>query len=273
MAPPASAPSVSVVIPTFNRRDLLLVTLESVFAQTFRDFEVLIVDDGSTDGTSGVLAPLVADGLVRHVTQTNEGPARARNTGVECALGEFVALLDDDDLWPADKLEWQVHELRAHPEAVLVYGYSSSFGMERPFRWPPPDAPAGWVREAFLAKNWVRTPGQTLIRASAIRSVGGFDPALWSADDWDLYLRLAAAGPFIYQDRLALRYRSHDRNLSKRAWLLYRHACRVHRRHDGAFPRPSNARRWLGCRASLLNMLKNELKGSWRAAMGQWSGR
>jgi glycosyltransferase involved in cell wall biosynthesis len=263
---------VSVVIPTYNRRRLLLATLESVFTQTFRDYEVIVVDDGSPDDTAAALEPLVRAGRVRHVHQANAGPAVARNQGVREARGEFVAVLDDDDLWPPDKLEWQVEALRERPDAVLVYGYMEAFGTERPWRWPPPDGPTGWVRDAFLAKNWIRSPGQTLIRASAIDAVGGFDPTLWSADDWDLYLRLAARGPFLYRHRHALSYRAHHDNLSKKAWLLLRHACRVHRRHAGALPRPGNARLWLRCRLSILHTFVNELKARGRAEIAKRAG-
>jgi glycosyltransferase involved in cell wall biosynthesis len=206
---------------------------------------------------------------VRHVAQAPAGPAAARNRGLAQASGEFVALLDDDDLWPPDKLAWQVDELRASPEAVLVYGYMQSFGTERSYRWPPPDGPTGWVRDAFLAKNWIRAPGQTLIRASALRAIGGFDPTLWSADDWDLYLRLAAVGPFVYRHRLALRYRAHADNLSKQAWRMFRHACRVHRRHAGPWPRPGTAGRWLRCRVSIVHTLVRDLTARWRAELAK----
>lgn len=264
-----TTPAVSVIVPTYNRRDYLLATLKSVLAQTYRDFEVIVVNDGSPDDTATAIEPLLATGRVRHVWQPNTGPSHARNRGLAEARGEFVALLDDDDLWPAEKLAWQVDELRANPDAVLVYGYMESFGGERPWRWPPPDGPNGWVLQEFLTKNWIRSPGQTLIRADAVRQVGGLDSTLWSADDWDLYLKLAAIGPFIYRHRHALSYRAHHDNLSKKAWLLFRHACRVHSRHAGAVPRPGNIYRWLRCRASMVNTLKNELRARVRAEVAK----
>lgn len=258
--------SVSVIIPTYDRRALLQLTLGSVFAQTFGDFEVIVVNDGSPDDTTAALQPLVNAGRLRVVDQPNGGPSAARNRGIDEAGGEYIAMLDDDDLWPAEKLAWQVDELRANPDAVLVYGYMESFGAERPWRWPPPDGPNGWVLQEFLIKNWIRSPGQTLIRADAVRRVGGLDSTLWGADDWDLYLKLAAIGPFIYRHRHALRYRAHHDNLSKMAWLLFRNACRVHTRHAGAVPRPGNIFRWLRARASIVNTLKNGLRA--RARLG-----
>lgn len=266
------AASVSVIIPTYDRRELLQATLDSVFAQTFDDYEVIVVNDGSTDDTTAALQPLVDAGRLRLVAQPNGGPSSARNRGIDESRGEFVALLDDDDLWPPDKLAWQVDAMRRHPDAVLVYGFMESFGLERPFRWPPPDGPTGWVRRAFLRKNWIRSPGQALIRRSALRAVGGFDATVWSADDWDVYLRLAEVGPFVYEHRHALSYRAHADNLSQRAWLLFRHAWRVHTRHAGAFPRWGEVGDWLKCRASMINTLRGGLQARVRALLRSRSG-
>lgn len=261
-----SAPTVSVVVPTRNGGRLLLETLESVFVQTRPADEVLVVDDGSTDDTPRLLRPLEAAGRIRLVGQASAGTAAARNAGLERARGEFVALLDHDDRWPPDKLEWQVRALCAEPDAVLAYGYMESFGLERSYRWPGSDGPSGWVGTAFRRKNWIRSPGQTLIRAGALHAAGGFDPAVAGADDWDLYLRLAERGRFIYAHRLALRYRVHPHNQSRRAWTLFRRACAVHRRHAGAWPSGSMAdrARWLACRATLTHMLARDVASRWR---------
>jgi glycosyltransferase involved in cell wall biosynthesis len=261
------AASVSVIIPTYNRCALLQQALDSVFAQTFPDFEVIVVDDGSDDGTAAALQPLVQRGRLRVVGKANGGPSSARNRGIDEAAGEYIALLDDDDLWPPEKLAWQVAALSSNPAAVLVYGFMESFGQERRFRWPPPDGPTGWVRQAFLRKNWIRSPGQALIRHSALRAVGGFDATVWSADDWDLYLRLAEVGPFVYEHRHALSYRVHADNLSKRAWLLFVQAWHVHTRHAGAVPRRGEAGTWLKCRASMLNTLQRDLRARIRAGL------
>src|ERR1700719_2929443 len=104
-------PAVSVIIPTYNHRDFVLDAIESVFAQTFTDYEVIVVNDGSPDDTASVLAPLASAGRIRYLEQANAGQGAARNRGIAQARGEFIALLDDDDRWPADKLEWQVGEL------------------------------------------------------------------------------------------------------------------------------------------------------------------
>jgi glycosyltransferase involved in cell wall biosynthesis len=208
MAPsPADSPTVTVVIPTYNRRDLIGETLDSVFAQTFRDFEVVVVDDGSTDGTPERLRPLAEQGRIRYIRQKNAEQAAARNRGLEEARGEFIAFLDDDDLWPPDKLQWQVEALRERPDAVLVYGeerqlHPDGRHVRRSVAWPDGD-----VYAQFRLRNWITTPGQTLIRADALREIGGFDAAIWRSEDWDLYIRLARRGPFIFRPVVALDYR------------------------------------------------------------------
>jgi glycosyltransferase involved in cell wall biosynthesis len=258
-------PIVSVVIPTYGRRALVTSALESVVSQTLRDYEIIVVDDSSPDDTGAVLRPYVERNVARYVRQPHRGVAAARNRGVREARGEFLAFLDDDDLWPPDKLEWQLEALGEHPEAGLVYGFMESFGTERPYRWPPPDAPSGWVREAFLTGNWIRSPGQTLIRRAAFEAAKGFDESLRGAEDWDFYLRLSKDWPFVYWSRPALRYRAHAGNASKQAFLMYRCACRVHRRHAGAIPLPGSARAWLQCRWSIVNFCWNELNARRRS--------
>src|SRR5260370_24652309 len=105
--------SVSVVIPAYRHRDFVLATLDSVFSQAFTDYEVIVINDGSSDDTTELLRPLAASGHIRYFEQANAGQATSRNRGIHAARGEFIALLDDDDLWPPDKLEWQVEALRA----------------------------------------------------------------------------------------------------------------------------------------------------------------
>src|SRR5438128_5360345 len=122
MPPPRLRPRVSVVIPTYRRQDMIINTLESVFLQTFQDFEVIVVNDGSPDETAQLLAPLAASGRIRYLEKCNQGQAAARNRGLAEATGEFISFLDDDDLWPADKLEWQVSYLERNPSIAAVGG-------------------------------------------------------------------------------------------------------------------------------------------------------
>lgn len=225
-------PTISVIIPTYNHRDFVVETLESVFAQTFTDYEVIVVNDGSRDDTSVVLRPYIHSGKIRYFEQPNSGQGSARNRGLLEARGEFVAFLDDDDLWPTDKLSWQVDVGRRHPSAVMIYGFAEVFGGEFPVKICPSfDAPTGDVFGRFLSHSWTCSPGQTLQRRDAVMELKGFDPTVSGADDWDLYLKLARLGPFHYEHRLALHYRVHAQNASGRVLSHYRNALKVRHRH------------------------------------------
>jgi glycosyltransferase involved in cell wall biosynthesis len=228
-------PAVSVVIPTYNHRDFILRTLGSVFAQTFTDYEVIVVNDGSPDDTAGLLRPLAEAGRIRYLEQPNQGQGAARNRGILAARGEFIALLDDDDLWPEDKLEWQVAALRARPGAVLVYGLHDRLQPDGSVLPAAPKAhPAGSVYREFLKGCWLLSPGQALVRASALRRIGGFDPRIWGSDDWDLYIRLARQGDFCFENRVALHYRVHATNASHSNAVRHaRNHFRVIRKHAG----------------------------------------
>lgn len=235
-------PKVSVVIPTYNHRAFIPECLESVFAQTFTDFEVIVVNDGSTDGTAAVLSSHIAGGRIIYLEQPNQGQAAARNRGIAAARGEFLALLDDDDRWEPSKLQWQVRALEAEPLAVGVYGQMQTFGAAENYLTPEPHAPAGERFEDFITRVWINSPGQALLRMSAVRAAGGFDASIWGTDDWDLYLRLLKHGPILYQPRLTLHYRCHGANASKNVRRLWRNALLVTEKHfapGGLSPSPA----------------------------------
>ena len=225
--------NVSVVIPTFNHGEYVVAAIESVRTQTLPPREIIVVNDGSTDTTSDVLRPLADAGVIRLIEQTNAGQAAARNRGIEAATGDAIALLDDDDLWPADKLAWQAAALDASGDAALVYG---SFRLLRGDTLEAASAvarPAGSVYDAFRRQCWIMSPGQTLIRTAALHEVGMFDTQVWGSDDWDLYLRLARRHDFVYLDRVALHYRLHAANASRQALRHARNHLKVVRRHIG----------------------------------------
>jgi glycosyltransferase involved in cell wall biosynthesis len=246
-------PLISIIIPTYNHHDVVLATLDSVFAQTLTDFEVIVINDGSPDDTAAVLRPLIDAGRIRYFEQSNAGQSTARNRGIELARGQFIALLDDDDLWPTDKLQWQSQALLAQPAAGMIYGSSSQFGEQTDLPAPAAGAPSGWVYEKFLRYNYIRSPGQTLIRADLLRKLGGFDTSIWGADDWDLYLRLAKEATVIFEPRLALLYRVHTGNASRNIARMFQNTTKVRRKHLGFWPRPGQMRLWWACRQYVIN--------------------
>lgn len=226
--------TVSVVVATYNHRDYVLQALESVFTQTFTACEVIVVNDGSPDDTEALLRPLRETGRIVYLEQENQGQAAARNRGWQAARGEYVAFLDDDDLWPPGKLEWQARVLQEQPQTVLVYGPPARLHPDGSISPPRPEShPTGQVYETLLREYCLLSPGQALIRTSALRKTGGFDPDLWGVDDWDLYLRLAREGEFQYVDRVALYYRLHQGNASRRALRHAENAWKAIRKHSG----------------------------------------
>ena len=234
-------PRVSVVIPTHNRAESLPRAVGSVLAQTWTDFELLVVDDHSTDGTPAVVARF-ADGRIRPFRhERNRGQSKALNTGIEHARGEHVAFLDDDDEWRPGKLAAQVALLdAAPPEVGLVYCWREELDEATGRRIGTTRLTLrGDIFEHVLALHLPVSPSSWLVRRSAARSVGGFDEGLERAKDVDFMGRLCARGwrvDFVPQVGL-LKYR-HARgqmtdrtpeNLAARAGMVRAHLARYAR--------------------------------------------
>lgn len=215
-------PRVSVVIPAYNAAATLAATLESVFAQTFEDFEVIVVDDGSSDDTAAVAASFGP--RVRCLRVPNGGVSRARNHGIADARGEFVALLDADDLWDASKLARQFSALDADPHAgVCLTGLR-------------------WVDENLepLGENWARPcedyreelllyaqvagslSSSAMLRRELLQGIEGFDPQFTTAADWDLTLRLSRITGFAVIREPLFSYRAVAASMSRSAEVLER---------------------------------------------------
>ena len=207
----ASEPVVSVVIPCFNGERFVGQAVESALGQTRPALEVIVVDDGSTDGSAEVVARY--GGQVRLIRQDNRGRAGAVATGVQAARGELIALLDADDLWVPQKLEWQVGALVGQ-RAGLTYGLAvrcDENGRELPVRL---GAPARrWALPQMLCGNLV-CGNTVIVRRSVWDRVGGFVGRYWPCDDYHLWLRIAAAEPFAYVDEVLAHYRSHGQQVS-----------------------------------------------------------
>jgi len=202
-------PLVSVIIPVYNGARYLRAALESVFAQTYRPFEVIVVDDGSIDD-SGVIAQSFSD--VSLMRQENQGVAAARNHGIEAAQGDFLAFLDQDDLWTPEKLKLQIEYLLNHQDL----GYTLT--QQQYFLEPGTTLPA-WFRKELLTSihtGWVL--GTLVVRRTAFEQVGNFATGYSAANDSDWFFRAKAADiPMAVVPELLLLKRIHDTNDSARA--------------------------------------------------------
>jgi glycosyltransferase involved in cell wall biosynthesis len=172
---------VSVIIPAYNAQDTLPATLESVRQQTCAPLEVIVVDDGSTDGTAGLVAG--AGGPIRYQWQANRGPGAARNQGLALAIGELVAFLDADDLWPSHSLAVLRAHLVERPEVQIVQGYIQDL-------WPAAEGEETVLGPPRLAFNL----GSALFRRSVFAQAGGFDPDLRHGEDIDFWVRAQERG-------------------------------------------------------------------------------
>jgi glycosyltransferase involved in cell wall biosynthesis len=194
-------PSISVVIPTYNRAKVLAQSVASVQAQSFPVVEILVCDDGSTDGSRDALrAQMEKDPRIRWLPGEHSGcPGVVRNRGLRAARGEWIAFQDSDDLWLPHKLERQLQVLRQAPAAAFLYSYAAALEADRTHRRMTPFriAREGRMFETLLFYSIVQTP-TVLVRRDLLERVGLFDEAmrLTIAEDYELYLRLAAATPF-----------------------------------------------------------------------------
>lgn len=191
-------PEVSVIIPTYNRMPFLREAVDSVLQQTYRDFELIIVDDGSSDQTAGYLATL--GDAVRVVRQENRGPSAARNRGIACANGEYLSFLDSDDLWVKEKLAQQVAFMK---ERDAVVSYTDEIWIRKGVRVNPKVKHrkySGWIFERCLPLCVV-SPSSVLMRRAFFDEVGLFDETLPACEDYDLWLRASLRLPFHYLPR------------------------------------------------------------------------
>lgn len=216
---------VSVVIPSYNAEKYIEETINSVLAQTFQDLEVVVVDDGSSDRTCEIVQSYPE--RVRLIKQTNGGVCRARNRGLSEARGEFVCFLDHDDCWHPEKLALQLPQFGSDKTVGMVYsGFEwwrpndngtfvpSAHLLAQPLEAGVDERFSGWVYHEFLLDCWALT-STAVIRASALREIGGFDETLPYSEDWDLWIRLSRQYKFIKLKARLVLYRQHAKQGSR----------------------------------------------------------
>lgn len=204
-------PEVSVIVPTFNRAHLIMKAIYSVLGQTFKDLEVIVVDDGSKDNTSTLVLEIndIRLKYIRHAQQ--KGASEARNTGVAASSGKFLAFLDDDDEWMPDKLKLQMEIFREKPDTGMVYSgyYYINSKNNKIFREFHPKK-SGLLDDDLLTTNCVGTTSTAVIRRDSFEKAGGFDVSLRGCQDWDLWIRLAKFYPLNFADKPLVNFLIHD---------------------------------------------------------------
>ena len=229
---------ISIIIPAYNAESTIKSTIESVQKQTYRDYELIVIDDGSTDRTAKIVCE-IADERLKFFSYQNAGVSVARNRGIQQATGEYIAFLDADDLWTRDKLEKQVAILETNPEVGVVYSQTSYIDSQSNLLYNcNPVSFAGNVLPELLLTNFLHNGSNPLIRQQAVATVGGFDSNITSCEDWDYYLRLAALYPFAVVPEYQILYRqTGSQNMSSNVARMQQASYTVIERAYQKFPR------------------------------------
>lgn len=228
----AGAPLVTVIIPVYKRIEYLAHAIESALGQTHPRVEVIVVDDGSPADPGPVVAPFGS--RVRLIRKPNGGLSSARNAGMAQAAGEYLSFLDDDDYLEPDALETLLAGLKATPGAVWAagtYAYVESDGKPRPVK-PRRRYESGDVYQPMIFNNLMGAPSVVLVRADAMRAVGGFDETFWLSEDWDAWLSLARDYPVAAVQKNVTNYRVHAQQVTKTQWVrCFEYNLRVLEKH------------------------------------------
>ncbi len=236
-----NAPAISVIIATYNRAHLIAETLESVLEQAYRDFEIIVVDDGSTDNTREVVARY--ETRVRYIYQKNRGPSAARNRGVREATGTWISIQDSDDLSAANHLAVLHAYAETHPNVGMIFANGAYMGGPEhkrntiiPASKSRSLAHRGVELHDLFDKSIVRLQA-ALIAKGAYEAVGGHDESLRICMDLDLSFRLLMNFPMAYIDEVVFSYRKHDGNIGRNEELRLTENIRVIEKLLDDYPR------------------------------------
>lgn len=233
-------PSVSVIMPVYNGEKYISNALDSLLAQSFDDWELVIVNDGSTDSSAKKIEPYFELANIRYIYQDNRGVAAALNRGIEFSSGDFIALLDQDDIYLPDKLSLQISLMREHPDIALAHGdikLIDGEGREIIPLVPWITDASGYCFATLFVSNRIAAP-TVMLRKTHLSVTGVFDESLNYGLDYDLWLRISHRFPIGYINRTLALYRRHDANMSasKNDILRYEGALKALRKALEMFP-------------------------------------
>ena len=208
---------VSIIMPTFNSSKTIFDSINSVQSQTYQNWEMIIIDDGSTDNTKDIITPFLSDYRIKYLRQLNSGPSIARNNGINKAKGKYLAFLDSDDIWKPNKLELQLNYLKKNPDCCLIHTNYSTFESNtqnsKPFRQ------TSWFsnwdeNERLLMFDTIGTL-TVLTETQLIKNLGGFNNDLHGTEDWDLWIRVSKEGKISKLNDDTAFYRIHPKGISQ----------------------------------------------------------
>lgn len=212
---------ISVIIPTFNRKETLGRAVESVLCQTYSDIELIVVDDGSTDDSQALVKESYCG--IKYIYQKNQGVSAARNVGISHANGEWIAFLDSDDEWLPNKLEKQMGLLNSQPDYLVCH--TEEIWIRNGVRvnqMKKHKKHGGWIFP-YCLPLCLMSPSSIVIHRRVFNEVGLFDESLFACEDYDLWLRITARYPVLFhQTPLILKYGGHSDQLSRQFWGMDR---------------------------------------------------
>lgn len=213
-------PKVTIIIPTFNRKDYITEAIKSALNQTFSDYEILILDDASTDDTHEIIKPLLEDGRIRYICHPqNIGITANRNYGISISKGEYIAMLDSDDVWTDEcKIKRQVEILDTHPDIGIIGTYTKIINEEDKvigkIKYCCADSS---IRRKMLKRNQFTQSG-VVVRKDAIEKAGFYDVNIPIWEDYELWLRIGKLFKFRNIPEFMTAYRDHRGNISKESY-------------------------------------------------------
>ena len=220
---------ISVVIPTYNREKYIERAVRSVLEQTFRPYEIIVVDDGSADNTKRVVEE-IDDPIVKYVFQNNSGAGSARNNGVKLSTGDWVAFQDSDDVWTPEKLEKQYNYSKDHPEFDMIYSaFSLDNNVSRVEKYPI--AEEGRILEGnicipLIIQNSIGTP-TIMVKRDSFEAVGGFDESIRCLEDWEFVVRFSQNHRIGYVDEVLVNTYRVDESVSSNLGEMFKVRCRI----------------------------------------------